>query len=266
MFSIRWRGLRLLSLGPLGLLPLVLLAGACASGGGPAATPDRGPVATSTPAPAEGGAGTPNAALAKFEVWPSAYKFRVSGDVVVLLAYPSQLFDFAGSVFIDHIPSTSSATLAFRAGDSGPQWRINGQASPDGRRALVAALGDQALTVRIAAWQAALEMAGYSTVEESERQAVLTVYAIPFGETDHAFDFFAEIIGGPDIDPELYCVGDQWDLGNIATVHSDTCGPLWVDPRITRLFRQSNSYPQPGNYEVTFRTGPLEGTVAVVVP
>ncbi len=238
-----------------------LLAAACSSGGAP--TPGGGP----TPVLAVG-VHTPEAFLDKYESWPDAYKFRVNDDLVVLLAYPSDVLDFAGSVFIDHIPSASSATLAHRAasgGEAGPSWRIDTGVGPQGRRVLVAALANLGLMTRIAVRQDALA-SSYSSVQETAQRAILIVYVVPFGESGHSFDFYAEIIGGPDDDPELYCVGDGWDLGNIVTEHPEPCATRTVEPTITRLFKQSNSYVEKGTYVVTFTTGPLHGTTTVTVP
>jgi len=70
------------------------------------------PTPTPTPQPAALGVHTPEDLRRQFETWPEKYKFAIDQDVVVRLAYPSPIIDWAGFAFIDHIPSASSLTLA----------------------------------------------------------------------------------------------------------------------------------------------------------
>jgi len=69
------------------------------------------PTPTPTPRPVSQGVHTSEDMRAQYDRWPDAYKFAVSDDVVVLLAYPMGNGTWAGFAFIHDIPSVSSVTL-----------------------------------------------------------------------------------------------------------------------------------------------------------
>ena len=48
---------------------------------------------------------------ARVDCHPNEYKMEISKDTVVLFAFPDPIMDWAGSVFVVHIPSVSEAVL-----------------------------------------------------------------------------------------------------------------------------------------------------------
>ena len=75
----------------------------------------------------------------------------------------------------------------------------------------------------------------------------------------------AEIRGGPDNNPDLYCQGWEWDFGDgmVAAVMPG-CLPWTADANISRRFTETYTYDSPGTYEIRFSTGPLDPVTAVV--
>jgi len=74
------------------------------------------PTPTPTPRPASQGVHTSEDMRAQNDRWPDQYKFAISDDVVVLLAYPMGNGTWAGFASIHDIPSVSSVTLRRPAG------------------------------------------------------------------------------------------------------------------------------------------------------
>jgi hypothetical protein len=68
---------------------------------------------TATPAPAEHGIHTPEQLRQHIEDWPAAYKIVVDEDIVIRFAYPDPILDWAGSAFVDHIPSMSNVIFDY---------------------------------------------------------------------------------------------------------------------------------------------------------
>jgi hypothetical protein len=170
----------------LGMLVLAWVVMACARqppGGTPvlvpAATPTLTPTATltATPAPSVQGIYTPEDIQWQYDQWPNEFKFAVDpeGEVVVLFAYPDPLTDWAGRVFIHHIPSFSSVTLGY-----GGEIAHEHYGSEEGRARLQAVLDDAALMARIrqrvdAIWGQA--QPGYADLLATLREKGATVEA-----------------------------------------------------------------------------------------
>jgi len=78
--------------------------------------------------------------------------------------------------------------------------------------------------------------------------------------------FTAEIVGGADNNPDLYCVASTWNFGDGPSMTvSPSCAPWDPDVVITRRFETSHMYAAPGRYEASFAYGPLEARAAVEV-
>ena len=68
----------------------------------------------------------------------------------------------------------------------------------------------------------------------------------------------AEIIGGPDNNPDLYCKCLQWDFGDgQGGGICQACAPQSPDWTVPRRFGQTHTYEVAGTYEINFNYGPL---------
>ncbi len=83
----------------------------------------------------------------QFTRWPEEYKFAIDDEVVVLFAYPSDIIDWAGAAFINHIPSVSTVVL-YTVFSSETRRSYN---NDGGRTRLEAVLADEALMQSIEA-------------------------------------------------------------------------------------------------------------------
>lgn len=100
------------------------------------------------------------------------------------------------------------------------------------------------------------------------RQGIaMTLTAAATGVESRMFTFAAEIVGGPDNNPDLYCVASTWGLGDGPPLTvTPSCTPWTPDVAIPRRFEVSHTYADPGSYEATFAYGPLTASVVVEVP
>ncbi len=109
------------------LLPLVVfVAAACSSGSPPS------------------GAGVAKAVWDQFERHPEAYRFAVDDDVVVRVAYPSEVIRWSWAAILTHIPTLSSIELD----REGEVLRTHFQGG-DGEARLRKALRDDATMARV---------------------------------------------------------------------------------------------------------------------
>jgi hypothetical protein len=94
----------------------------------------------------------------------------------------------------------------------------------------------------------------------------VTLTSNPVDGQSREYRFVAEITGGPDNNPDLYCVEMTWGFGDgpAATV-TPSCAPWTPDVRIPRRFERSHTYEQGGSYNVTFTYGPLSAQLAIDV-
>ena len=75
----------------------------------------------------------------------------------------------------------------------------------------------------------------------------------------------AEIRGGPDNNPDLYCQGWEWDFGDgTGAAVMPGCLPWTADAKISRRFTETYTYDSPGTYEITFSTGPVDPVTVVL--
>ncbi len=80
------------------------------------------------------------------------------------------------------------------------------------------------------------------------------------------FRFIAEIRGGPDNNPDLYCVATTWRFGDGPPLASSPgCAPWTPEVRIRRRFETVHAYEAPGSYETSLSYGPLASRPIVVV-
>jgi PKD repeat protein len=80
----------------------------------------------------------------------------------------------------------------------------------------------------------------------------LTLTARPHvGEIPLSVTFYADVRGGSDTEPRLYCAEASWDFGNETYVERHDCPPL-EDGGVTirRTYTQTHTYRNPGSYEV----------------
>jgi hypothetical protein len=72
------------------------------------------------------------------------------------------------------------------------------------------------------------------------------------------FRLVAEIKGGRDNDPDLYCQPLTWGFGDgPALTVTPMCAPWTQDVMIRRRFDTRHAYEHAGTYNVTFSYGPL---------
>ena len=115
---------------------------------------------------------------------------------------------------------------------------------------------------------AACEAQGSLSPESSVQSEVrLTVTANQLGGEPRTFEFVAEIAGGADNEPSLYCQATTWEFGDgPGLTVTPSCAPYSPETRITRRFAMKHSYSEPGTYDVTFVYGPLRAQRTVQVP
>jgi hypothetical protein len=77
--------------------------------------------------------------------------------------------------------------------------------------------------------------------------------------------FTAEIGGGLDGSPELYCRPQTWDFGEgrILTIFG-YCLPWRPGMKIDRHFQRTHTYDEPGVYQASFSYGSLESEPILV--
>jgi hypothetical protein len=95
----------------------------------------------------------------------------------------------------------------------------------------------------------------------------LTLIANPDSTQVRAFVFVAEITGGADNEPSLYCQATTWDFGDgPGLTVTPSCVPYSPETRITRRFETKHTYAKAGTYEATLVYGPLRAQRSVEVP
>ena len=94
----------------------------------------------------------------------------------------------------------------------------------------------------------------------------LSLQAVPDeGPAPLTVSFNAEITGGPDTSPELYCQEQTWDLGDGRRVGVYGLCKAWrPGVKIDRHFQLVHTYTKPGIYEVSVSIGPLESEPMLV--
>ncbi len=202
---------------------------------------------------------TPEDERAQFECHPEAYKFTIDQETVVMFTYPTEALDFAGFASIHHIPSVSS--FALNPPSFGGTLRSYGDQqvaitkhyqSEAGRTRLEAVLADEGLMGRILAYKGALA----TSMEEFHVRLNYELDA----SLPRRVTLFADITGGEDDSPELYCKETRWYFGD-GTV-SETlpdCGDWKPGVKGTRHLETTYGYKKPGEYVVTFSYGNLKG-------
>lgn len=108
---------------------------------------------------------------------------------------------------------------------------------------------------------------GRSETRPPGRQVVTMTLAAAVSEAElRMITFTAEIAGGTDNNPDLYCVASTWDFGDGPSMTvSPSCAPWNPDIVITRRFETSHKYASPGRYEASFAYGPLRARAAIEV-
>jgi hypothetical protein len=81
---------------------------------------------------------------ARVECHPDNYKLEITKDTVALFAFPDPVIDWAGSIFIIHIPSVSDVTLNTDGSMFSEIYN-----SPDGQTAIQDVLNNQELMAKI---------------------------------------------------------------------------------------------------------------------
>ena len=95
----------------------------------------------------------------------------------------------------------------------------------------------------------------------------LTLTANPDSTQARVFQFVAEITGGADNEPSLYCQATTWDFGDgPGLTVTPSCVPYSPEVRITRRFEVKHTYDKAGTYEATLVYGPLRAQRSVQVP
>ncbi len=93
-----------------------------------------------------------------------------------------------------------------------------------------------------------------STPTPDEGRVILRVE--PVEGSSRSFRFTAEIVGGPDNNPDLYCTGTRWDFGDgVLLVTSPDCAGWTPEVTIVRNFQQTHTSTEPGTFTVTFYRG-----------
>lgn len=89
----------------------------------------------------------------------------------------------------------------------------------------------------------------------------------PEGQAPLTVSFNAEITGGLDTSPELYCQNQSWDFGGGQLVGVfGLCSAWRPGKKIDRQFGHHYTYEKPGDYLVSVSYGPLEaGPILVKV-
>ena len=83
---------------------------------------------------------------ARVDCHPDDYKIEINSDTVVLFAFPDPLLDWAGPIFVIHIPSVSEVVLNIDG-----SIFMDGYKSSDGQNAIESVLNNQELMTSILA-------------------------------------------------------------------------------------------------------------------
>jgi hypothetical protein len=106
-------------------------------------------------------------------------------------------------------------------------------------------------------------------ISPEEIKLVLTA-DVTEGEAPLTVNFTAELIGGPDNNPDYYCVEQEFDFGDgIKMAVFPHCEEYTPDVVIQRHFTTSYTYEEAGTYVARFRLRDLESnpvTVVVISP
>ncbi|MDA1279306.1 MAG: hypothetical protein O3B95_04610 [Chloroflexi bacterium] len=89
---------------------------------------------------------------------------------------------------------------------------------------------------------------------------------LEFTEEAGRFEFAAVIVGGPDSNEALYCVGAEWVFGD-GTVTGSTpgCRPFSDGDAFPRRHKIVHEYAQAGNYQVRFKYGAIYSNEITVI-
>ena len=99
-----------------------------------------------------------------------------------------------------------------------------------------------------------------------EPDAILTLTVAADRVESQRMMFTAEIVGGPDNNPDLYCVESTWSFGDGPPLTvSPSCMPWSSNVTIPRRFEVVHTYATSGTYEAVFVYGPLIARAAVEV-
>ncbi len=95
----------------------------------------------------------------------------------------------------------------------------------------------------------------------------LLLRASPIAGRPLVMRFVVEIVGGPDNNQDLYCIGTEWDFGDgMGVAMMPGCIPWSPDDEINRLFEIEHTYKIPGTYQLNVTVGPLSaGPLSVEV-
>src|SRR5262245_58497080 len=109
---------------------------------------------------------------------------------------------------------------------------------------------------------------GLTTPEQSVQSEIrLVLSANQVSGQSRALEFVAEITGGADNEPSLYCQATTWDFGDGPPLTmTPSCAPYSPDVRITRRLVMKHTYSASGTYNVTLTYGPLRAQTTVQVP
>jgi hypothetical protein len=97
---------------------------------------------------------------------------------------------------------------------------------------------------------------GPQSPEDKARKATLSVKATPAVSFSPArIRAFAELKGGPDDNPELYCAAVEWDWGDLTQSESATdCDPYEAGKsEVVRRFSSEHVYRTQGRYRLVIR-------------
>jgi hypothetical protein len=100
----------------------------------------------------------------------------------------------------------------------------------------------------------------------AQAEVQLTVTSSAIQGQPRTYALVAELTGGADNDPRLYCQSTTWEFGDgPGLTVTPSCAPYTPDVRIQRHFQTTHFYDAPGRYTVTFRYGSLSAQHALQV-
>jgi hypothetical protein len=106
----------------------------------------------------------------------------------------------------------------------------------------------------------------FSLPTTSQTAAQLTLSADLVDGPRRAYRFVAMIAGGPDNNPDLYCVATTWGFGDAPSMTvTPSCAPWTPEVSIQRRLEMSHIYEAPGRYDVTVAYGPLTAQTTLQV-
>ena len=113
---------------------------------------------------------------------------------------------------------------------------------------------------------ATLSVSGTSNTDESPAVPTATVRAEQVPNEPWTVRLFAEIVGGPDNNKELYCVGTTWQFGDgNGFAMTPGCIPWTSESKFQRTFEEKYSYGGPGTYELSFSHGALTASTTIEI-